>query len=84
MRLRAESHEHQLDSMRSRGAAYSKSRVRLTHPFLVLADSSLLRSGVFEIAEVTSRFTDVKAFITVVCSVGFELVTKVRCPKVTD
>lgn len=35
-------------------------------------------SGKLEIAEVTSRFSDVKAFTALVNSVGFELISKVR------
>lgn len=46
--------------------------------WLNICFSDFLR-GEFQVAEVTSRFPDVDAFIALVCDVGFELVTKASC-----
>ena len=37
----------------------------------------LFHSGKLKIAEVKSRFTDVQAFIDMICSIGFTLISKV-------
>lgn len=39
-----------------------------------------LRSGIFEVAEITSRMPSVDAFIAMVVSLGFTLFKKVRSP----
>lgn len=79
MRLCTQSHESRLDTMHKGDVAHPEARVSTEITIYRRASSTLYR-GELKIAEVTSRFTDVHQFATIIGDLGFKLISKVGLP----